>query len=145
MRKHTKYIRDGRAPIPRKKITSRIMSAIRAKNTTPELVLRKALCVAGLKGYKLNWKGAPGRPDICYPTKKIAVFAHGCFWHRCPHCKPGIPKSHATFWQNKFKANKNRDRRKEESLKKAGWRVLVFWECQIKKNVKSCVRKCVGK
>ena len=128
------YLRDGRAPIPNKEITSRIMSSIRAKNTKPELSLRNVLWKTGLRGYRLHWKGANGRPDICYPGKKIAIFVQGCFWHQCPYCKPGIPKSHSKFWRNKFRANKKRDEQKEMSLKKAGWQVIVFWECQIKKN-----------
>jgi DNA mismatch endonuclease (patch repair protein) len=127
-----KYIRDGRAPIPRKEITSRIMSSIRAKDTTPELLLRKALRAAGLVGYRLYYKKAPGRPDIAYPSRKIAIFVHGCFWHRCPYCKLALPKSHKDFWREKFRRNKERDRQKILLLRKTGWKVLVFWECQIK-------------
>lgn len=133
MKKKT-YLRDGRAPIPKCDITSRIMSRIRAKNTKPELLLRKALCKAGLRGFKLHWKKAPGRPDICYPSKKIAIFVHGCFWHRCPHCKPSMPKSHQGFWKEKFRRNKLRDKKKTRLLKKDGWKVFSFWECQIQKN-----------
>jgi len=135
------YIRDGRAPIPKKEVTSRVMSSIRAKNTKPERALRKALCDSGLKGYRLHWDRAPGRPDICYPGKKMAIFVHGCYWHRCPHCKPSMPKSHALFWRNKFKLNKERDRRKEMDLINSGWRVITFWECQLEKNAGSCVRR----
>lgn len=127
------YIRDGRAPIPKRELTSRIMSRIRGKNTKPELLLRKALCQAGLRGYRLHWHKAPGRPDICYPSKKIAIFVHGCFWHRCPHCKPAMPKSHQTFWREKFRKNKLRDKKKLRLLRKEGWKVFCFWECQIQR------------
>lgn len=75
------YIRDGRAPIPEKELTSRIMSAIKAKNTKPEIMLRKALWFEGYSGYRLHWKKVAGRPDICYPRKKVAIFVNGCFWH----------------------------------------------------------------
>lgn len=131
------YIRDGRAPIPKKEVTSRVMSAIRAKDTKPELILRKALWKSGLRGYRLHWKKAPGRPDICFPGKKIAIFVHGCFWHKCPHCKPPLPKTHKAFWKNKFVANKERDRAKERVLKKEGWKVLVLWECQIDRGLQN--------
>lgn len=133
------YIRDGRAPIPEKESTSRVMSANKAKNTMPEVTLRKALFNSGLRGYRLHWKKVPGRPDIAYPSKKIAIFVNGCFWHRCPYCKPSFPKSNVDFWKNKFKKNKERDRRKKRELEKAGWKVLVFWECQIRKETIFCV------
>ena len=71
MNSSKKYIRDGRAPIPQKEITSRIMSSIKAKNTKPEVLLRKALTANNLSGYRLHWKKAPGRPDIVYPKIKL--------------------------------------------------------------------------
>ena len=134
-----KYIRDGRAPIPEKEITSQVMSLIRAKNTKPELMLRKALYQSGLRGYRLHWKKAPGRPDIVYPKDKLAIFVHGCFWHRCPYCNPSFPKTHTEFWEEKFRKNAERDQRKIKELQDNGWKVLVFWECQIKDNLQHCV------
>lgn len=130
MEKH--YIRDGRAPLPKKEITSKVMSSIRAKNTKPELALRKELCNNHLSGYRLHWKKAPGRPDISYPGKKIAVFVNGCYWHRCPYCKPAFPKTHIRFWKKKFKNNVERDGRKNKELEDQGWKVIVAWECQIR-------------
>ena len=132
------YIRDGRAPIPESEITSRTMSANRGKNTGPELILRKTLREIGLSGYRLHWKKAAGRPDIAYPGRKIAIFVHGCFWHRCPYCDLPLPKSHPEFWSEKFKRNKERDIEKISNLEGAGWKVLVFWECEIKKDASSC-------
>ena len=129
------FIRDGRAPIPKNEAISRVMSANRAKNTKPELILRKALWHSGYSGYRLHWKKAPGRPDICYPGKKIAIFVNGCFWHRCPNCNPPMPKSNTPFWQEKFQKNKERDKRKIINLEQEGWRVFVFWECEINENV----------
>src|SRR5215216_2292637 len=129
------YIRDGRAPIPESEITSRVMSAIKAKNTKPEVRLRKALFHNGLSGYRLHWKKAPGRPDISYPGSKLAIFVHGCYWHRCPHCKPSFPKTHVEFWRNKFEKNIERDQRKINELQEQGWKVLVLWECKIKNNL----------
>jgi DNA mismatch endonuclease, patch repair protein len=137
----TKYIRDGRAPIPESENTSRVMSANRAKNTKPEVALRKALWTQGLKGYRLHMKTAPGRPDIAFPAKRVAVFVHGCFWHRCPLCKPRAPKSNIDFWQNKFDRNMERDKRKEQELREANWKVLAIWECEIKNNVQEVVNR----
>lgn len=129
-----KYIRDGRAPIPSSEATSRVMSANKAKNTKPEVILQKAL-FRKKPGYRLHWKKAPGRPDICYPGRKVAIFVNGCFWHRCPHCNLPMPKSNAEFWKQKFKNNIERDKRKLEELEILGWRVVFIWECQINDNV----------
>lgn len=128
-----KYLRDGRAPIPLKESTSRVMSANKAKDTTPEIALRKLLSSEGIRGYRLNWKKAPGRPDIAFPGKKKAIFINGCFWHRCPYCQPRIPKTHRSFWKRKFEKNKLRDKQKISNLRQDGWKVLTIWECQIKK------------
>lgn len=135
------YIRDGRAPIPESEITSRTMSANKGKDTGPELILRKALRKVGLSGYRLHWKKATGRPDIAYPGRKIAIFVHGCFWHRCPYCDLPLPKSHSEFWSEKFKRNKERDVKKILNLEESGWKVLIFWECEIKKNSLDCAKK----
>ncbi len=135
------YIRDGRAPIPQKAITSRIMSAIKGKNTKPELALRKELWHLGIKGYRLHWKKAPGRPDISFPGKKLAIFVNGCFWHRCPNCQPPLPKNHSRFWKEKFKKNTVRDQQKIKLLMEQDWATLEIWECQIKKKLKACVHK----
>lgn len=133
------YLRDGRAPVPAKVSTSKAMSANKARDTIPELRLRKALHEHGVKGYRLNWKKVPGRPDISFPGKKIAIFVHGCFWHRCPLCNLSLPKSNQDFWSQKFKNNVNRDRLKQEQLTGMGWHVITVWECEIKKNIINCV------
>ena len=139
--KKRQYLRDGRAPVPDKEQTSRTMSAIRSKNTKPELVLRKALWAAGIRGYRLHWKKAPGTPDIAFPGRKLAIFVNGCYWHRCPHCKPSMPKTHTAFWEAKFARNTERDARKIAALKATGWHVLTIWECQIKKELGVCVKQ----
>ena len=135
------YIRDGRAPIPTSETTSRVMSANLGKNTKPELALRKALRTIGISGYRLHWKKATGRPDIAYPGRKIAIFVNGCYWHRCPYCDLPLPKSNTDFWANKFERNKKRDSEKILKLKEDGWKILVFWECEIKKDVYTCAKK----
>jgi DNA mismatch endonuclease (patch repair protein) len=117
------------------------MSAIRGKDTKPEMSLRKALRLIGIPGYRLHWKKAPGRPDVVYPSSKIAIFIHGCFWHRCPYCNPPLPKTHTDFWAKKFERNMERDVVKIKVLKAEGWKVLVFWECGIKKDAIECANK----
>jgi DNA mismatch endonuclease, patch repair protein len=135
------YIRDGRAPVPIKKITSKIMSSIKSKNTIPERLLRKAIWKRNIRGYRLHDKGLPGRPDIAFQKIRVAVFINGCFWHRCPYCNPAMPKTHKEFWLNKFKANVKRDKKKTLELERAGWKALVFWECEIRKNVEKCATR----
>ena len=134
-----KYQRDGRSPIPNDEVTSKVMSANKGKNTKPELVLRKALFMSGVRGYRLHWKKAPGRPDICWPGRKIAVFVNGCYWHRCTHCDLPLPKSNTEWWKEKFGKNVTRDQRKLQELKDADWKVLTIWECEIKENTEYCV------
>lgn len=109
------------------------MQGNKRANTKPELILRKALREAGLSGYRLQWK-VPGHPDISWPGKKVAVFVNGCFWHRCPMCKPPMPKSNVEYWSSKFERNVERDQRKLEQLEEAGWTVHTVWECELKRD-----------
>ena len=136
-----RYLRDGRAPIPESENTSKVMSANKGKDTRPELILRKTLRQIGIPGYRLHWKQIPGRPDIAYPKHKVAIFANGCYWHRCPHCDLPLPKSNVEFWENKFKRNKERDEIKKQNLEEAGWKVFIFWECEIKEDVEACAER----
>jgi DNA mismatch endonuclease, patch repair protein len=141
------YQRDGRSPIPVSDKTSRVMSANRGKNTSPELKLRGALREVGLPGYRLNWKKAPGRPDIAYTRYKVAIFVHGDFWHCCPVCNLPLPKTHTYFWAQKLARNVERDREKILELERDGWRVFVFWEHEIKTDAQLCadrVRLCIN-
>ncbi len=135
------YIRDGRAPIPENENISRTMSAIKDRNTKPELILRGALWHNGIKGYRLHWKKVQGRPDIAFPGKRIAVFVNGCYWHRCPHCNLPLPKSNVDFWKKKFEKNTSRDKRKLDQLHAIGWKTVTIWECQVNTDLPSCVEK----
>lgn len=135
------YLRDGRTPIPVSDAISRVMSSNRAKDTKPEILLRKLLWRYGLKGFRLHWKKVPGRPDIAFPGKKIAIFVNGCFWHRCPHCKLPLPKTNTEFWKEKFKRNVDRDSLKIEQLHNESWHVLTIWECEIKTETPSIIEK----
>jgi DNA mismatch endonuclease (patch repair protein) len=128
------YSRDKRSPTPVSETVSEIMSSIKSKNTKPELLFRRALWNNGIKGYRLHWK-VEGKPDIAFPGRKLAVFIHGCYWHRCPVCDLSKPKSNSAFWSDKFEKNVARDERKRSALERDGWKVMTFWECEIKKDI----------
>jgi DNA mismatch endonuclease, patch repair protein len=128
-------------PPPSTPAVRNVMRANRAKNTGPELRLRRALREAGLGGYRLNWKKAPGRPDIAYPGRKVAIFVHGCYWHHCPRCYPNLPKSNAEFWARKFELNHERDVRKRRQLEVVGWNVEELWECDISRSLASSIER----
>ena len=104
------------------------MSKIRSTGTKPEWQIHLALKNMGLR-HKMNPKIA-GRPDAIIPSKKIAIFVHGCFWHGCK-LHGHIPKSNLDYWQPKLARNKARDESNARILKKAGWRVLTVWEHEI--------------
>ncbi|EHF01640.1 MULTISPECIES: very short patch repair endonuclease [Olsenella] len=112
--------------------TRHVMQANKSEDTKPELRVREALRAAGYPGYRLHWKKAAGRPDICYPGRKVAIFVNGCFWHRCPHCDLRMPKSNVEFWEAKFNRNRARDERDQVLLMEDGWTVVVVWECHLK-------------
>ena len=108
------------------------MGRIRSSNTKPELIVRSLLHHMGYR-FRLHRKDLPGTPDIVLPRHKAVVFVHGCFWHRHKDCKYAYsPKSRVDFWQAKFTANVERDKRAVQELTELGWRVFTLWECDIK-------------
>lgn len=110
------------------------MSRIRGKDTCPEKLLRSMLHRAGYR-FRLHHPGLPGKPDIVLPKYHTVVFVHGCYWHRHRGCSNAtMPQSRTEFWQKKFNDTIERDTRKENELKKLGWRVVTVWECEIKNN-----------
>ena len=132
-----------KAPQASSEAVRNTMLANRATNTGPERVVRRMLRQAGHPGYRLHWRidDEDGRyicrPDITYPGRKIAIFVHGCFWHRCPKCALGLPKSNSDYWSEKFARNVERDRRKEVALLDMGWSVHTIWECRIDDGLES--------
>ncbi|WP_219847778.1 very short patch repair endonuclease [Burkholderia multivorans] len=115
-----------------KETRRRMMSGIRAKNTKPEMLVRKVLFAAGYR-FRLHRRDLPGVPDVVLPSHKVAIFVHGCFWHRHAGCGFATsPTTNAAFWHAKLSGNVERDTRAIEALKEAGWRVLVVWECATK-------------
>ena len=109
-----------------------MMSGIRGKNTSPELMLRRKLYAAGLR-YRLHGPKLPGRPDMVMAGKRIVIFVHGCFWHRhdgCHWCS--TPASNIDFWEAKFARNRARDAEVSALLREADWRVATAWECGLR-------------
>lgn len=109
---------------------SEMMSRIRGRDTTPELVVRRIAHCSGFR-FRLYRNDLPGSPDLVFPRFRAVVFVHGCFWHRHAGCRYAYtPKTRIAFWTGKFKQNVARDRLVEDALRNLGWRVLVIWECE---------------
>ncbi len=131
--------RVPRPPPPSSAKASATMKSNRGRDTSIELAIRKALWRANLRGFRTNYARAPGRPDIAYVGGRVAVFVHGCFWHRCPHHARSLPKSNAEYWRLKFELNRIRDERKVADLRSLGWTVVTLWECEIRSKSATCV------
>lgn len=120
---------DRISPIRR----SQNMRQIRGRDTAPELTIRKLLRRMGFTGYRLCRKDLPGKPDLAWVGRKLAIFVHGCFWHG-HNCQEGIrkPKSNRQYWIPKLERNWSRDAENISALRAKGWKVMVIWECEIK-------------
>jgi DNA mismatch endonuclease (patch repair protein) len=118
------------------------MSQIRGKNTAPEIKLRKMLFAAGIRGYRIHYN-LPGKPDVVFIKKKIAIFVDGCFWHKCP-VDFQEPATRKEFWIKKIQSNIDRDKKVNEQLKRDGWTVIRIWEHEIKKEPEKTVKKIVA-
>lgn len=115
---------------------SRTMRSVHAKDTSPEIYVRRALFKAGFR-FRLHNAELPGKPDIILPKYRTVIFVHGCFWHRHSGCKHAtMPTSNIEYWQKKFQRNVKRDKEEIRQLETAGWKVLVVWACELKKNDK---------
>jgi DNA mismatch endonuclease, patch repair protein len=111
---------------------SQRMSLVKGRDTGPEMRVRRVLHRLGFR-YRLHAREIPGRPDIVFRRRKIAIFVHGCFWHRHPdpNCKLARwPKSRLDFWRPKLEGNRARDIATQARLAALGWKVIVIWECQ---------------
>ena len=126
-------------------ITHKIMSAIKSKDTKPELLLRKALWNKGYR-YRVNFKKLPGKPDIVFTKVKLVVFCDGDFWHGHNWAIRGIPSledelaTYSDFWKAKILRNIERDKQNNAALQENGWKVLRIWESDIKRDLNECVK-----
>lgn len=113
---------------------SKLMAKIRGRgNRTTELRLITLLRENGLHGWRRHL-ALPGTPDFTFSRQRTCVFVHGCFWHGCPRCRK-VPMSNSTFWRKKIEGNRRRDRKDVHALKKRGYKVIVIWECQLRRNL----------
>jgi DNA mismatch endonuclease (patch repair protein) len=114
------------------------MSRIRGRDTGPEMALRRQLWKMGFR-YRVHYK-LPGRPDVVFVSRRIAIFVDGCFWHGCPH--HGVrPKTNSLFWAKKIQGTIDRDTRNRELLEHTGWIVMRFWEHDVEKNLAGIMKK----
>ncbi len=110
------------------------MSRIRSKDTKPEITVRKFLFANGLR-YRLHSKQLPGKPDLVLPKHKTVIFIHGCFWHGHENCKHySVPKTRTDWWLSKIANNATNHNKSVEKLEATGWKVVIVWECGLKKN-----------
>lgn len=123
---------------------SKIMSRVRGKDTSPELIIRKALHKRGFR-YRLQVKDLPGRPDLVLPKYRAVLFVNGCFWHRHGCHMSTIPRTKQDYWDKKFMENIKRDQRVLQELRSAGWRVLLIWECSLKGKTKLGVESVIAR
>lgn len=109
---------------------SKRMASIQGRDTVPEMRVRRLVHALGYR-YRLQGRHLPGTPDLVFTSRGCVLFVHGCYWHR-HSCRQGrsIPSTRTEFWTDKFEANVSRDRRVQAKLRRAGWRVMVVWECQ---------------
>ena len=124
---------------------SRNMARIGRRDTEPELVVRRIAHRMGFR-FRLYRRDLPGTPDLIFPKYRLAVFVHGCFWHRHGECRFAYsPKTRVEFWTEKFKQNVARDRRNESALRDLGWRVAVIWGCETRnvRIVEDRLRECL--
>lgn len=122
------------------------MRAVRSSGTTPELAVRKCAHGMGYR-YRLHGAGLPGRPDLVFPSRRVAVFVHGCFWHQHPGCaRAARPGTRRAYWDRKLDRNVARDREVQGQLAKMGWRVVVLWECGVGRlsDLESTLQEALG-
>ena len=115
-----------------KEVRSKMMSAVRHKDTKPEITVRKYIHSLGFR-FRLHKRIGPTRPDITLSKWNFCIFVHGCYWHRHKECKlASTPKTNKMFWEKKFQENTARDQKNISHLNSNGWKVLVIWECSIR-------------
>lgn len=112
---------------------SEMMSAVRSKDTKPEMLVRRLLHRSGYR-YRLHRADLPGKPDLVLPSRKKVIFVNGCFWHQHEGCSfSHVPRSNVPYWAPKLQRNRERDREHLKALRAAGWKCMVLWECQLNK------------
>ena len=123
---------DGRTDVFSPQKRSAVMRAVPGKHSSAELGVRRLLTAMGLR-YRLHRRDLPGSPDLVFPSRRLALFVHGCFWHG-HDCARGarVPKSNTGYWLAKVARNRARDASASSALAQLGWRVEAVWECELK-------------
>lgn len=117
------------------------MKAVGRQDTRPERLLQGSLLSRGLP-FSKNATDLPGSPDVAFREAQVAVFVHGCFWHRHKGCRlTTMPKSNVEYWRKKFAANLRRDRRRILQLRELGWRSIVVWQCELEIDAAEIARR----
>jgi DNA mismatch endonuclease, patch repair protein len=124
-------------------VRSRMMAGIRAKNTKPEMIVRRGLHAMGFR-FRLHDRNLPGKPDLVFPKYRAVIFVNGCFWHGHECALFKWPKSREVFWRNKIGRNRENDAKNAAILSSQGWRHLIFWECAIKRRDKDALADVIG-
>ncbi|MCX6359841.1 MAG: very short patch repair endonuclease [Armatimonadetes bacterium] len=120
--------------------TRKSMRSNKSRDTSIEMLVRRAAWAAGMRGYRVHSRLVIGRPDMVFSRYKVAVFIHGCYWHGCQSCGRGrIPKTNVSYWTEKIAANQARDRYVAEQLSAQGYRIVVLWECEVLGDLPACV------
>ncbi len=125
-------------------IRSRMMASIKAKDTQPELIIRRGLHARGFR-YRLHDRKLPGCPDLVLSSRKAVIFVHGCFWHGHDCEMFRLPRTRREFWEAKIGANRQRDDSTGLALTKSGWRVMTVWECAIRGRGKHAVDETISR
>jgi DNA mismatch endonuclease, patch repair protein len=129
-------------PHPANPAVSAAMRRNLKTGSRPEVLVRRYLRAAGYTGYRLHWK-VPGTPDLAFPGRHIAVFVHGCYWHQCRACAIPLPRNNVEYWQRKLHRNVERDERNIRRLRSLGWRVVIIWECAVRRDKSASIAELV--
>lgn len=122
-------------------VRSRMMASIRARDTKPEMLVRRHLHGLGFR-YRLSPRDMPGKPDLVLPRYRAVVFVHGCFWHGHDGCRfATVPSTRTEFWTAKISENKRRDAVSEDKLRALGWRIAIIWECALRSNESGAMQR----
>ena len=136
------YRRDAQTP-PHPAASNR-MRAVKRTNTRPEMIVRKALHARGLR-YRIHVSDLPGRPDIVFTKRRLAVFVHGCFWHQHPGCLSATtPRVNSAYWEPKLQRNVQRHDENVADLITRGYRTLVLWECEIARDLTAAIERVLS-
>lgn len=118
-----------------------VMQGNRSKGTRLEQLFLSELKAAKVSGFRKNYKRLPGSPDLAFIKERVALFLNGCFWHRCPYCRPHFPSINQEYWAAKFQRNRLRDNVVRKKLNVLGWKPITIWECSLKKGPRRAALK----